>query len=65
LVPNSSRAKKEFIAGRNVTFSDGTVRMITNTKEDGASFIVFLDGAPLDGHLVGYPNKLFVGTDNK
>jgi endoglucanase len=60
IVTDSIQAKSDFAVGKKVTFSDGTVRTIVRQKENAGSLIVFLDGAPLDGKVVGYPNKIKV-----
>jgi hypothetical protein len=57
---NTIQARNELVVGKKITFSDGTVRTIVNTKEDGESLIVFLDGKPLDGTIVGFPKKFIV-----
>jgi endoglucanase len=59
-VPNPSDAKKVIAVGKRVTFSNGTTRTITSIKENSGALIVNLDGAPLDGNVVGYPNKIAV-----
>jgi anaerobic magnesium-protoporphyrin IX monomethyl ester cyclase len=59
-VANSTYARKELVVGAKITFADGTARKIVNTKEDGSSLMVFLDGAPLDGAIVGYPQKFTI-----
>lgn len=62
---NSFHAKKELTVGKKITFADGTTREIVSTKETGDSLIVFLDGAPLDGTVVGYPKKFTVHPGSK
>jgi len=59
-VEDSIQAKSDFAVGKKVTFSDGTVRTIVRLKENDGSLIVFLDGIPLDGNVVGYPNLIKV-----
>jgi len=59
-VDNSIQAKSDFAVGKKVTFANGTVRTIIEQKENASGLIVFLDGAPLDGNVVGHPHKLTV-----
>ena len=62
LIANSELTKSEIAVGKNITFVDGTSRRIIRVEEDESkeSLIVFLDGPPLDGNIVGYPHKLSV-----
>jgi endoglucanase len=60
--PIKEQTKNNFAVGRKVTFSDGTVRTIAKVEENSGNLIVFVDGAPLDGNVVGYP-KMIVVTD--
>ena len=64
-VKDSIQAKSDFAVGKKVTFSDGTVRIIVRQKENDGSLIVFLDGTPLDGNVVGYPKKFIVHSGIK
>ena len=64
-VTNSSHAQKELTLGKHITFADNSVRTIVNTKENDGSLIVFLDGAPLDGTVVGYPQQFLVHPGGK
>ncbi len=57
-VPNSAVSKHAFILGAEVLFGDGSIRKIIETKNNDSSIIIFLDGEPLDGAIVGYPNKI-------
>ena len=59
-VDNSPEVQKAVSVGNKVTFADGTIRTIVNTKENSGCLIIFLDGLPLDGAVVGYPNKVTV-----
>jgi anaerobic magnesium-protoporphyrin IX monomethyl ester cyclase len=59
-VANSMLARSIFAEGLKITFSDGDTRTIARTREDGGSLIVFLDGPPLDGAVVGYPQSFTV-----
>lgn len=58
--PVKEQTKNNFAVGRKVTFSDGTVRIIVRQKENDGPLIVFLDGTPLDGNVVGYPKEIKV-----
>ncbi len=51
----SETAASDLKTGRQVIFADGTKRTITSTMENQKTLIVYLDGPPLDGGLVGYP----------
>lgn len=51
--------------GTRVTFSDGTQRLIQSTKVNGDTLIVNLDGVPLDGKVVGYPNSVRVSKSTR
>jgi len=64
-VVNSSHARSKLTVGKRITFAGGTARTIVSTKEDGGSLIIFLDGAPLDGTVVGYPQKFTVNPGGK
>lgn len=59
-VANSDSARSRFTVGKKIKFADGTTQAITKTEENGHSLIVFLDGDPLDGDVVGYPHKFSV-----
>ncbi|MGA2318310.1 MAG: hypothetical protein ABSG71_18310 [Thermodesulfobacteriota bacterium] len=59
-IQNSIQAKRDFVVGRKVTFSDGTVRTIVRINENDDSLIVILDGTSLDGNVVGYPKEIKV-----
>jgi endoglucanase len=58
LVKDAAAARNDLRVGSKVTFSDGTVRTIVKLKELDGALIVFLDGAPLDGNMVGYPKTV-------
>ena len=59
-VDYSIQAKSDFAIGKEVTFSEGTVRTIVRLKESVGSLIVFLDGTPLYGNVVGFQKKIKV-----
>ena len=56
--PVNEQTKNDFAVGRKATFSDGTVRTIVKIEENTGNLIVHVDGAPLDGNVVGYPKKI-------
>jgi len=58
VLKNRSDAAKDFTAGKKVTFSDGSVRSIKSNQVYGTDLIVYLDGNPLDGNVVGYPHAV-------
>jgi hypothetical protein len=64
LIANSINARKDFMIGNRLTFADGDARTIIDVKEEGGSLIVFLEGAPMDGNLIGYPNKFSIYHSN-
>jgi endoglucanase len=59
-VKDSPETKSDFAVGKKVTFADGSVRTIVQQKENAGGLIIFLDGAPLDGNVVGYPKEIKV-----
>ena len=61
--PIKAQTKNDFAVGRKATFSDGTVRTIVKIEENTGNLIVHVDGAPLDGNVVGYPKKIKI-TDS-
>jgi len=59
--PIKEQTKNDFAVGRKATFADGTVRTIVKQEmRNGDNLIVFLDGVPLDGNVVGYPKEIKV-----
>ncbi len=46
-----------FQNGKLITFSNGVTRTIEEVKVDGNSLIIFLDGNPINGSEVGFPNE--------
>lgn len=65
VVFNTFHARKELTVGKKITFADGTNRTIISTRNDGDTLVTFLDGAPLDGTVVGYPKKFTVHHGSK
>src|SRR5690606_4876500 len=47
-----------FRAGTLVSTVDGRLHTVTSVKTVGTSLSVFMQGAPLDGAVIGYPNRL-------
>src|SRR5690606_38383655 len=47
-----------FRAGTLVRTADDRVHTVSSVKTVGANLSVFMQGAPLDGAVVGYPNRL-------
>ncbi len=57
-VKNTYDADRDFAVGKKVTFSDGSIRVVLRKQINGEDLIVFLDGSPLNGDLVGYPKQI-------
>lgn len=57
-VDNYGDAQDALLPGRRLKFADGSVRTIVETRLNESSLIVFVDGDPLDGTEVGYPNNI-------
>jgi hypothetical protein len=64
LVANSTQARKDLIIGSRLTFTDGDTRTIIDVREEGNSLIVFLEGMPMDGNIIGHPNKFSIYRPN-
>src|SRR5690606_22352302 len=47
-----------FRAGTLVSTVDGRLHTVTSVKTVGTSLSVFMQGTPLDGAVIGYPNRL-------
>jgi anaerobic magnesium-protoporphyrin IX monomethyl ester cyclase len=65
LVEVSVKANRDLMVGNRLTFADGDTRTITDIREEGSSLIVFLDGDPMDGAMVGYPHTFTIYGVNK
>jgi hypothetical protein len=63
--PIKEQTKNNFAIGRKVTFSDGTVRKIFKIEENQGNLIVYVDGAPLGGGVVGYPKEIQINDGAK
>lgn len=57
-VKNTQEAARDFAVGKKVLLADGSIRAVTGNRINGGDLIVFLEGSPLDGKLVGYPKIL-------
>jgi SAM-dependent methyltransferase len=64
-VKNTTQTKNIFKVGKMVSFTDGTKRTITEVKENRNSLIVTLNGRPLDGNKIGYPNIIKIRAKAK
>lgn len=49
---------KQFQVGRRVRFSDGEARTIMRADQSGKYLNIYVDGTPLRGDLVGFPNLI-------
>ncbi|WP_373290449.1 glycoside hydrolase family 5 protein [Pseudomonas asuensis] len=56
-IPASAANKAAFTVGASVRLANGEVRKITHVHI-GTNMAVYLEGAPVNGSAVGYPNKL-------
>ena len=65
LGPIKGQIRKDFAVGKKVIFADGTIRSIVKVEENGGNLIVFVDGSPLDGNIVGYPKTIEVADTVK
>jgi hypothetical protein len=57
-VKDTAVAKRDFAVGKQVAFADGSIRTISRNQVNGEDLIVYLEGSPLDGKLVGYPKPI-------
>jgi hypothetical protein len=57
-VQNTKEARDLYKIGMAVQFADAQVRRIVDVKPYGTFLNIFVEGAPLDGRKVGYPNKV-------
>lgn len=57
--------QESMTSGTQVTFADGSTRVIQSTRVNGDTLIVNLDGPPLDGKMVGHPHKIRFGKPHK
>ncbi|WP_434136590.1 cellulase family glycosylhydrolase (plasmid) [Pseudomonas luteola] len=56
-IPATAANKAAFIVGASVRLANGEVRKIS-AVQIGTNMAVYLEGAPVNGSIVGYPNKL-------
>lgn len=59
-VQNSRQHVDYFKPGKELRFANGDLRKINEAKEVGSYLNVFVEGAPLDGELVGFPHEIKV-----
>ncbi|OSO73865.1 cellulase, partial [Stutzerimonas stutzeri] len=57
-IPANDGNKANFKVGASVKLADGQVRKITQAQVVGSNMSVFLEGAAVNGSVVGAPNKL-------
>ncbi|EKM93840.1 hypothetical protein C211_18284 [Stutzerimonas degradans] len=57
-IPATSASKSAFIVGATVKLADGQLRKVKTVQVVGSNMSIFLDGAAVNGSVVGYPNKL-------
>jgi hypothetical protein len=50
--------KGKYKPGNILRFADGQLRVVLRTSKTGTYLNVFLDGGPLDGNVVGYPEAI-------
>jgi len=65
VAPIKEQTRKDFALGRKATFADGIVRTIVKLEDNLGNLIVHVDGAPLDGNVVGYPKEIKVTDAGK
>jgi len=61
-IPANDANKNAFKVGASVKLADGQVRKVTQVYVAGANMSVYLDGAAVNGSVVGAPNKLSLAT---
>ncbi|WP_408100719.1 glycoside hydrolase family 5 protein [Stutzerimonas sp. VN223-3] len=61
-VAATSQNLDAFEVGTRVRLADGQERTVTSVKAASGALTIFMNGAVLDGSLVGYPNKLRVAA---
>ena len=59
-VHNSQSAQELFLPGKRIKFADGTIKTIISLNPQGSFLEIYLDGSPLNGAIVGFPNKFQV-----
>jgi len=57
-VYNSTENRTKYKVGRRIKFVSGEMRSIQSTTESLDYLNVFLSGEPMDGNVIGYPNKI-------
>jgi len=61
-IPASAANKAAFKVGATAKLADGQVRKVTQVQVVGANMSVYLEGAAVNGSVVGAPNKLSLAT---
>ena len=61
-IPASDANKAAFKVGATAKLADGQVRKVTQVQVVGANMSVYLEGAAVNGSVVGAPNKLSLAT---
>ena len=61
-IPASAANKAAFKVGASAKLADGQVRKVTQVQVVGANMSVYLEGAAVNGSVVGAPNKLSLAT---
>jgi endoglucanase len=61
-IPANAANQAAFKVGTQVRLADGQVRKVTVAQTVGSNLSIFLDGAAVNGSVVGAPNKLSVVT---
>ena len=59
-VSNTVANRNNLTQGKKIRFADGQIREVVRQDENGAYLNIVLDGAPLDGNLVGFPHQFRV-----
>jgi hypothetical protein len=59
-IKSSEQAKTDLTVGKKLVFAGGITRTITKVQEKSDTWIIFLDGEPLDGTAVGYPREVII-----
>lgn len=57
-VSKSPKALETYVSGAILRMADGRLKVVTKTESNGNYLNVFLDGAPIDGNVNGYPHRI-------
>ncbi|WP_313309095.1 cellulase family glycosylhydrolase [Stutzerimonas nitrititolerans] len=63
-IPATEANKEAFKVGAKAKTADGVTRTVTRVTASGANLSVFMDGAPIDGNVAGYPRKLALAASS-